>query len=366
MVRTHTMKWKQREAQELKKLMDESKVIAVAELSRFPSDLFGEIRKKLAGKAKIRVTKTRIALKALNESKFKDCGLENFLKGSIALVFTGMDPFELYLLLKKSKGKAPAKAGMIAESDILVPAGDTGLPPGPDLADLKNAGLKVQLKGASIKIAEDCVVVKKGEKVNEAVAKALAKLDIKPVEIGLKITAAVEGKQLFEASVLDISVDETIEKIMKAFSDSLNLSVSIVFPNKANIAILLAKSFREAKGVALQAEYLCKETMPELLGKAKRQAEALGGLVKFEEAPKEETGKEEKKEEKPEEEKQAGEKPKEEKPVSEEQVEEKLAEEKKEEKQAGKEGKEEKPSKETPKEEKKEEPAQKGSAEKKE
>ena len=309
MVKKHTMEWKKREAAELTGLFEENSVVAVADLTRFPANLFGDIRKKLAGKAVVRVTKTRVAMKALEGSKFKGCGIGKFLKGSIAILFTEMDPFELYLLLKKCKGKAPAKAGMIADNDIIVPAGDTGLPPGPDLAVLKAAGLPVQLKGASIKLSEDKVVARKGEKVSEAVAGALAKLDIKPVEVCLKVTAAVEGNQLYEADVLDIDIDETIGKLVKAYKNSLNLSVSIAFPNKANITILVAKSFREAKNVALEAEYLCSGTAPELLGKADRQARALGALAKPGKAPgeaKAKAGKEEARPEK-EEKKETGE-----------------------------------------------------------
>jgi len=312
MVRSHTAKWKQKEFADLQKLFSDSNVVAVAELDRFPAGLFAGIRKKLAGKATIRVTKTRIAMKALSESKFKDCGIDKHIKGSVGLIFTEMDPFELYLNIKKSKGKTFAKPGMIAEADIIVPEGDTGLPPGPDLTDLKNAGLKVKLQGASIKIAEDSVIVKAGEPVSENAAKALSKLDIKPIEIGLKITGAVEGNELFEADVLNIDTDQTLADLMKAFSSTLNLSVEIAFPTKQNITILVAKSYKGAKEVAVEAGYLCTATSADILGKVKRQADALNALVDFSkiEAPAETP-----KEEAPAEEKPAEEAPAEEKPA---------------------------------------------------
>ncbi|MCX6801906.1 MAG: 50S ribosomal protein L10 [Candidatus Diapherotrites archaeon] len=285
MVRSHTRKWKENELKELEKLMAGAKVIAVAEISRFPSNLFSEIRKKLAGKATIRVTKTRVALKALGASKFKGLGIEKSLQRSVALIFTDMDPFELYLLVKSCKGSAAVKPGMVAEADIIVPAGDTGLPPGPDLADLKNAGLKVKLQGASIKISEDSPVAKKGEVITDVAARALIKLGIKPLEIGLKITAALEGKQLYEGTVLNIDLDETVKNIMSAYNNALNLSVNIEYPTKANIEILIGKGYREAKGVALEAKYACKATEGEL--KAEPAAEA-GTGEKKEEAPKQE------------------------------------------------------------------------------
>ena len=79
---------------------------------------------------------------------------------SVAVIFTEMTPFRLYAFLKKNKGKAAAKEGQLAPNDIIVPAGDTGLPPGPALSDLKGAGLQVKIQGPTIEITEDKVVAK--------------------------------------------------------------------------------------------------------------------------------------------------------------------------------------------------------------
>ena len=49
---------------------------------------------------------------------------------------------------------------MIAPENIVVPACDTGLPPGPALTTFKNAGVKVKM-GATISIAEDQVVTRR-------------------------------------------------------------------------------------------------------------------------------------------------------------------------------------------------------------
>jgi large subunit ribosomal protein L10 len=43
------------------------------------------------------------------------------MEGQPALIFTDMNPFKLYKILEDSKTQAPAKAGNIAPSDIVVP-----------------------------------------------------------------------------------------------------------------------------------------------------------------------------------------------------------------------------------------------------
>ena len=174
-----------------------SSIIAVADLANFPANLFAALRKQLHGKAEIRVSKTRVMKKAFEEAGLKDNGLMEKLEGSVAVIFTSMNPFELYAFIKKNKGDAPAKEGMLAPNDITIPAGDTGLPPGPALSDLKAAGLKVKVEGPSIQVTEDKVVTKAGEEINAAVAGTLAKLDIKPIKIGLNLTAAMENGQVF-------------------------------------------------------------------------------------------------------------------------------------------------------------------------
>ena len=62
MVKSHTLQWKKKEAQELAQLLKTHKVIAIARIERFPASLFQKIRKNLSGKATIRVSKTRVCI----------------------------------------------------------------------------------------------------------------------------------------------------------------------------------------------------------------------------------------------------------------------------------------------------------------
>jgi len=341
MVKAHTLKWKKKEAAELAELAKKHKVIAVARVERFPADLFQKIRKALSGKATIRASKTRVFARALKESGVNAEKLTPFLEGSIAIFFTDMDPFELYMAIKKNRGVTSAKAGMIAEKDIVVPKGDTGLPPGPDLADLKAGGLNPQMKGSSIIIPKDVIVAKAGEPIKEGVVKALAKLDIKPIEVGLNLTSALANGELFESSVLDIDLDETFNNFSDAHRKAFNLSVEIAFIIPQNASALIQKAFRESKAVSVDAGILNSATAVEVLGKANAQAQALKALVKEPAGEPKEKPKEEPKEEKKEAEQSEG---------------------KKEEPK----GKEKEEKKEEPKEEKKEKPKEKKEKEKEE
>jgi len=296
---SHTRKWKEAQLGELQKLADKYPVIAVASLTNFPGALAKELRKKLQGKAVIKVSKTRIIEKAFKLSKTETKELEGQLKGSVAVIFTEMNPFELYAFLKRNKVNMPGKAGIIAQEDIIIPAGDTGLPPGPALSDLKAAGLKTIMQGPTISIAADKVVTKKGKAITEGVAGALSKLGIKPVKVGLNVKACLEKGQIFLASVLDIDADTVMQQFMEAHRNAFTLAVETGYFTKETVEFLIGKAFRQAKSVALEANLLTSATVAEVLAKANAQAVALKEKVP-DKAPEEKPSKgEEKVDEKP-------------------------------------------------------------------
>jgi len=172
-------------------------------------------------------------------------------------------------------------------------------------------------------------------------------IGIKPVKVGLNVTAALEKGQVFLASVLDIDVDKVRENFAGAARTAFNLAMEVAYVTKDTASALITKGYKNAKAVALEANILNSATVGDVLAKASAEASALKAKIPDQPA-----------EEKPAEAKE--EKPAEEKPESsEEKVEEKPAKEKEEkpEEKPAKE-KEEKP-KEEAKEEKKEDGADK-------
>lgn len=275
----HTKPWKENEAKRLEKLAKAHSVIAVASLDKFPANMYGSLRVKLAGKAILTMSKRKIIQRAFDKAGI-DAQLKENLNGSSAVLFSDINPFELYALVKQSYGKVPAKAGDIAPEDITIPAGDTGMPPGPALSDLKGAGLNVRVQGATIAIMEDKVVAHKGEPISAPVAAVLGKLGIKPIKLRLNITSALEGKQWYGQSVLDIDEEEMFLRFVKAEQSAFNLAVNAVILNSKSTPIIIGKAFREAKAVALESNFLTEATVGDILAKAERIAQALKTNVK--------------------------------------------------------------------------------------
>ena len=166
----HVAEWKKEEVNELKGLIESAEVVGIVNLLNIPARQLQEMRKTLAGKATIRLSKInlmKLALEDCDNEKANITELSDFMEGQPALVCTDMNPFRLYKILEDSKTSAPAKAGATAPDDIVVPAGDTGFPPGPFLGDLQQIGVPAKIDKGKIVVSKDTVVVKAGEEVSK-------------------------------------------------------------------------------------------------------------------------------------------------------------------------------------------------------
>jgi large subunit ribosomal protein L10 len=248
---SHNRAWKEAKKEEITKLAKDYPFVAVVTLNELPANIVSVLRKKLKGDAKIVVAKTRVIQMAFAESGIDTSKIDNLVKESIAIIFSNKNPFELFSFVKKNKGDTTAKVGDIAEVDILVQAGDTGLPPGPALSTLKGAGLKVQVAGPTISITKDKIVTKKGEEVSPDVADVLGKLNMKPMKVGMSILGVLDkaDNECYLAAALDVDEEELFDKFVMAYQNALNLSVNAAYYNDDSTEIILIKAQREANAV---------------------------------------------------------------------------------------------------------------------
>src|SRR5947207_6647710 len=136
------------------------------------------------------VAKNNLLRKSVELSDYKDGKLGEFVKdltGSNILLFSELNPYTLINLPDKSKFTVTAKAGDIATGEIMIPAGNTGLPPGPVISEFGEIRVKTKIEGGSIWVAQDSVVARKGDQITAKMASVLSKLGLKPMEAGLSL-----------------------------------------------------------------------------------------------------------------------------------------------------------------------------------
>jgi large subunit ribosomal protein L10 len=258
------------EVEEIIQLTTQYKVIGIANLQKVRATQLQEFKKNLADKVYMRVIKNTLMKISIEHCKEKIelKKLAEYLTGSNVYLFTDLNPFRLALLLERGKVRTTAKAGDIAAFDVVVPAGNTGQPPGPIISQLNAVGLPTRIEAGSVWINRDTLVARKGEVISERHASILSKLGIKPVEAGLAMKVAYDDGLIITQEQLRIDINETKQSIEKAHTDVFTLSLSIAYPTPENMEMLVKIAHKEAYALALNAAMPFKETIADLIRKA--------------------------------------------------------------------------------------------------
>jgi large subunit ribosomal protein L10 len=260
----------------LKEYARHYKVIALVKMSNVRSMQLMQIRKILANDAKMIMVKNRLAVKALLEAGIK--GVDKLIKeleGQNLLIFTNMNPFKLQMLLEKNKVYLPAKGGDVASEDIVVPAGNTGLAPGPILSEFREAKIPTKIEEGTVWIAKDTVVARAGEIISMKLASILSKLGIKPIKAGISIYLALEDGLIYTSNDLKLNIEEYRKSLEEAYSNAIILAVNSAYPTKESIGIIIAKAYTNALALTLNSAYPAKEVINELLMLANAHADIL-------------------------------------------------------------------------------------------
>ena len=273
---------KSREVEEVRDLIEQHRVVAIAGLHKIRAAQLQELKKKLV-EVYMRVVKNSIMERTIGscEGKANLDKLRDFLGGSNIFLFADINPFKLALLLDKSKVEMFAKAGDIASRDIVVPAGNTGLAPGPIISQLNTVGLPTRIETGSVWISRDTLVVREGEVISERLTAVLSKLGIKSVKAGLSLKAVYDDGSVITEDQLHIDLDEVRRKIEQAYLDALSLSVSAAYPTEENIPMLIQNAHREAYNLAMKASIVSPEIITDLIRKAHSEASILISRIKL-------------------------------------------------------------------------------------
>jgi large subunit ribosomal protein L10 len=261
---------KAEEVEEIKNLIQQYKAVGVASLQKVRAAQLQELRKKLEKSANLRVVKNTIVKRAIAECKEKPGieKMEEHLSESNIFLFTNLNPFKLALLLEKSRVKTTAKAGDVSAFDVIVPAGNTGLPPGPIISQFTAAGLPTRIEAGSVWVSRDTLVAKKGDIITARLASVLSKLGIKPVDVGLTMKVVYDEGLILTEEQLRLDLDEFRRSVEEAHAYAFNLSLKAVYPLPENIALLLQTAHHEAYTLALNAGIPTRDTIADLIRKA--------------------------------------------------------------------------------------------------
>lgn len=236
------------EVETLRKLIKTKKTIFIASIKNIPASQFQEIGKKLRGKASVKVPKKSLIFRAIDSIEKKEIKkLKEHLDESFAILFSDLDTFDLATELLKNRSPAKAKPGQLAPEDIVIEEGPTDLVPGPAISELGALGIQIQIEKGKIHIKESKIIVKKDEKIKQAAADLMAKLDIKPFSIGFVPICSFDTKENKIYTEINIDTEGIIIEMKEAYRKALGFALSIGYVNSQTIKLMLAKAVSQEK-----------------------------------------------------------------------------------------------------------------------
>jgi len=264
----------------IKDILKEYKSIGIASLKKVRASQLQELKKSMTGKVYLRVLKNtliKLAIEEMNQAELKK--LEAYLEGSNVFLFTDLNPFKLALLLERGKVKTTAKSGDIAAEDVVIPASNTGQPPGPVISQLNAVGLPTRIESGSVWVSKDTLVVRKGEVINERLAGVLSKLGIKAVELGISMRAVFDNGLIITGDQLKVDVAATKKSVETSNQEAFALALSIGYATKETIKPLLQTAHQKAFALSIGAAIPTKETIADLIRKATAEMNSLNSAV---------------------------------------------------------------------------------------
>ena len=273
-------KWKIEEVENLSELIKKYPVIAVSDITGTPTNLIQKIKRRLKEQygenIELRVAKNNLFRIAAEKSGLKGRDkLDPLLTGQRLFIFSKLNPFKLYSILEKTRIPAPAKPGMVADKEIIIPAGDTGLQPGPILSAFGKLRIQTRVQGGTIWIAKNTKVAKPGDVISSDLAAMLQRLGIYPVELGIKINAALDNGVFIPEENLKLNYEDYKKQLATAFQNALAVGTEAAVPIPEVIERSIGKAHINAIAVAAEAGIIVPEYADIIIGRAVQKAYAV-------------------------------------------------------------------------------------------
>ncbi|GLJ14435.1 hypothetical protein SUGI_0233400 [Cryptomeria japonica] len=176
------------------------------------------------------------------------------LVGNVGLIFTKGDLKEVREEVAKYKVGAPARVGLVAPVDVVVPPGNTGLDPS-QTSFFQVLNIPTKINKGTVEIITPVELIKKGDKVGSSEAALLAKLGIRPFSYGLIVQSVYDNGSVFNPAVLDLTEEDLIEKIAVGISNVAALSLALSYPTLVAAPHAFINGYKNVLAIAIATDY---------------------------------------------------------------------------------------------------------------
>ncbi|CAA0817306.1 60S acidic ribosomal protein P0-1 [Striga hermonthica] len=245
--------------QKLCKFLDEYTQVLVVAADNVGSTQLQNIRRGLRGDSvvlmgKNTMMKRSVRLHADKTGNQDILSLIPLLVGNVGLIFTKGDLKEVSDEVAKYKVGAPARVGLVAPIDVVVPPGNTGLDPS-QTSFFQVLNIPTKINKGTVEIITAVELIKKGDKVGSSEAALLSKLAIRPFSYGLVVLSVYDNGSVFSPEVLDLTDDDLVEKFAAGVSMLTSLSLAIAYPTLSAAPHLLINGYKNVLALAVETDY---------------------------------------------------------------------------------------------------------------
>jgi len=249
---------KEKFVEKLKSAIAEYKNVLVVGVDNVGSSQMQKVRLALRGKAIIVMGKNTLIRKIMRdmidgEKMTKLEALLPIVVGNMGFVFTNSSLPEVRKIILENKVPAAAKSGSLAQADVFIPPGPTGLDPGQtSFFQALNIATKI-VKGA-IEITSEVHLIKKGEKVTLSHVAMLDKMKVRPFFYGFQVTDVYEDGVVYSADILDMNQDALLAKFFSGVKRLAAISLAIGYPTAASVSHSINNAYKNILAIALETE----------------------------------------------------------------------------------------------------------------
>ncbi|KAG6583371.1 60S acidic ribosomal protein P0-1, partial [Cucurbita argyrosperma subsp. argyrosperma] len=241
------------------RLLEEYSHVLIVGADNVGSNQLQSIRKGLRGDSIILMGKNTMMKRSIriHSEKTGNSAVMNLLPqlvGNVGLIFTKGDLKEVKEEVAKYKVGAPARVGLIAPIDVIVPPGNTGLDPS-QTSFFQVLNIPTKINKGTVEIITPVELIKKGDKVGSSEAALLSKLGIRPFSYGLIVVSVYDNGSVFDPEVLDLTEEDLLEKFLSGVSMVASLSLAVSFPTLAAAPHMLINAYKNLLAVAVATEY---------------------------------------------------------------------------------------------------------------
>ncbi|EXB58188.1 60S acidic ribosomal protein P0 [Morus notabilis] len=240
-------------------LLDEYSQVLIVAADNVGSNQLQSIRRGLRGDSivlmgKNTMMKRSVRIHSENTGNKAFLNLIPLLVGNVGLIFTKGDLKEVSEEVAKYKVGAPARVGLVAPIDVIVPPGNTGLDPS-QTSFFQVLNIPTKINKGTVEIITPVELIKKGEKVGSSEAALLSKLGIRPFSYGLVVLSVYDNGSVFSPEVLDLTEDDLVEKFAAGVSLVTSLALAISYPTLAAAPHFFTNAYKNVLAVAVATEY---------------------------------------------------------------------------------------------------------------